>query len=414
MKRAAILAVLLAPAVSAFATDGYFSHGYGTPYKAMAGAGVALSLHTLAPATNPAAAVFLDRQLDVSLAVFNPNREFAVFGAPSGFPGTFGLAPGTTESQQRFFPIPSLGVNWKLGGDAAFGIAAYGNGGMDTHYHARVFGFDPTGVDLSQMFLAPTYARRFGGRHAIGVSPILAFQRFEALGLAAFSPFSHDAANLTDHDHDDSFGAGVRVGYLGQLGDRFSIGASYQSPIWMTRLKTYGGLFAEDGRFDIPQNFSVGIAVKPAQKLTVAADVQRIFYSQVKSVGNAMLPNLMLQPLGMDQGAGFGWQDMTVWKLGVQYAAVKDVTLRGGYSFGHQPIPSSEVLFNILAPGVMEHHATAGLSWKFRGNRALNLALMRAFSASVEGPNPLEAPGRQSIQLKMNQWELELGLSFGF
>jgi hypothetical protein len=39
---------------------------------------------------------------------------------------------------------------------------------------------------------------------------------------------------------------------------------------------------------------------------------------------------------------------------------------------------------------------------------------MRAFSHSVDGPNPLELPGRQSVELKMNQWEIELGYSWGF
>ena len=54
--RAAALAALCVAALpqSALATNGYFSHGYGTQSKAMAGTGVARSLDTLAPATNPA------------------------------------------------------------------------------------------------------------------------------------------------------------------------------------------------------------------------------------------------------------------------------------------------------------------------------------------------------------------------
>jgi len=35
-------------------------------------------------------------------------------------------------------------------------------------------------------------------------------------------------------------------------------------------------------------------------------------------------------------------------------------------------------------------------------------------SKSVSGPNPLEAPGAQQIQLKMHEWEIEFGYSFGF
>jgi hypothetical protein len=107
----AAFAIILGVAVGtapAYATNGYFSHGYGTHYKGMGGAGVALSLNTLAPATNPASLAFLGNRWDVGLAVFNPNRFYDVIGNPSGFPGTFGLTPGHVESGSSSFFIPSL------------------------------------------------------------------------------------------------------------------------------------------------------------------------------------------------------------------------------------------------------------------------------------------------------------------
>ena len=98
MKRISIpalgtLAFLLAASSPVGATDGYFANGYGTNYKAMAGAGVALYLGTQAPATNPASMAFLGRRFDIGVEAFNPNRQFTVSGSPSGYPGTFGLAP---------------------------------------------------------------------------------------------------------------------------------------------------------------------------------------------------------------------------------------------------------------------------------------------------------------------------------
>ena len=62
MKRARMLTLVAAiglVASSAYATNGYFSHGYGAYYKALAGAGVAFPLNSLAPATNPAALVYV-------------------------------------------------------------------------------------------------------------------------------------------------------------------------------------------------------------------------------------------------------------------------------------------------------------------------------------------------------------------
>jgi long-chain fatty acid transport protein len=400
-------------AAPAPASDGYFANGYGTHYKAMAGAGVALCLGTQAPATNPAAMAFLGPRYDVGIEVFNPNRQFSVTGAPSGYPGTFGLAPGTVESGSRYFPIPSLGANWKVGENGAFGIAAYGNGGMNTDYAAAVFGVAPAGIDMSQMFLAPTYANKFG-RHALGVSAVLAYQRFEAKGLQAFGPMSSNADALTNNDHANSYGAGVRVGYLGQLTDWLSVGVSYQSRISMSKFDKYAGLFAEKGGFDIPQTLTGGVALKPVERLTVALDVQWINYQSIKSVGSDFLPNLTLSPLGTDAGAGFGWHDMTIYKAGLQYEAKPDWTLRAGYSYGKQPIRDNEALINILAPGVIEHHITAGLTYALRKGQAVNFAVVRAIPTSVSGGNNLEVPGRQTIELTMDQWEFDVSYSFGF
>jgi long-chain fatty acid transport protein len=87
------VAALTAPTRS-LATNGYFEHGYGTQSKGMAGAGAALALDGISVATDPASLAFLGDRLDVGLALFNPNRDYEVTGAPSGHPGTFGLAPG--------------------------------------------------------------------------------------------------------------------------------------------------------------------------------------------------------------------------------------------------------------------------------------------------------------------------------
>lgn len=43
-----------------------------------------------------------------------------------------------------------------------------------------------------------------------------------------------------------------------------------------------------------------------------------------------------------------------------------------------------------------------------------NFAIVRAIPKSVAGPNNLEVPDRQSIELKMDQWEFDVSYSFGF
>lgn len=416
MKKVFSIALMLALAAGiSTATNGYFSHGYGTPYMAMAGAGSALSLSSLGAAVNPAAVSFMGNRYDLGLALFNPDREFAVTGEPSGYPGTFGLVPGIVTSDSKHFPIPSLGMTRSLNERLSFGLAVYGNGGMNTNYPTAAFyGTSPTGVNLSQLFVAPTLSMKVTPDHAVGISPIFAYQYFKAEGLQAFSGFSENPSKLSNNKTDGSLGFGVRVGYQGHWAPFLSVGASYQTRIAMGDFKEYAGLFAESGGFDIPANWTVGVALHPMSDLTVALDVQQIYYSDIPSVANPFDPAafFMGKLLGGSEGAGFGWEDMTVYKGGLQWSGITGWDWRVGYSYGSQPIPESEVLFNILAPGVIEQHLTFGFSRGLGGSKQLHLAVMHAFSNDVSGPNPMEVPGLQAIQLKMSQWLLELGFSF--
>ena len=418
MTKAKFLVVLtlmfILAAGTAHATNGYFAHGYGTFYKALAGAGVAMPFNTLAPSTNPAAMVYVGKRYDLGVSMFAPDRQYTVTGNPSGFPGTFGLAPGTVESGSTLFAIPGFGANWMVGENSSFGIALYGNGGMNTDYDFRTFGFEPTGVNLSQMFITPTYAVKLADNHAVGFTGILAYQMFEGKGLQAFSPFSSDPANLTNNESASSFGGGVRIGYLGELSPMFSLGASWQSKVYMGKLKDYQGLFAEQGGFDIPMTWTLGMAIKPNEALAILFDLQRIHYSDVNSIANPLLPNLMQSQLGNDDGSGFGWEDTTVYKFGVHFTSHPGLTWMGGYSYQGQPIPESEMLFNIVAPGIVEQHLTFGVSKGIGESKAINFALMRAFRKEIDGPNTLEAPGFQTIGLAMSQWEFDISFSFGF
>jgi long-chain fatty acid transport protein len=399
-----------------YATNGYFANGFGVNDQGLAGAGVALPQDTLDAAVNPANMAFVGKRYDFGLAFFNPNREYTVTGNPSPFPA-FGLTPGTVKSDAKWFVLPSLGANWMLDADSSIGLSIFGNGGMNTDYPTDTFhGDQRTGVDLMQLFIAPTYARKLAPHHALGITPILAIQRFTARGLQAFGNFgfSSDKDNLTDNGYSYSYGYGARIGYQGEIVPMLNLGLAYQTRTYMSEFKKYKGLFAEQGDFDIPSNWTVGLALKPMPELAFVFDVQRINYSEVKSINNPLVPGVTLTPgsLGTDGGAGFGWKDMTIYKVGVQWMSSRDWTWRVGYSKGNSPIEDSEVLFNILAPGVVEQHVTAGFTAATSKDQDLSFALTRALSHSVTGPNPLDPA--QTIELKMDQWEIALGYAWKY
>ncbi|HTP04887.1 MAG TPA: outer membrane protein transport protein, partial [Nitrospirota bacterium] len=334
-----LMVAMVFVAQSAYATNGYFANGYGVNDQALGGAGVALPQDSLDAAVNPANMAFLGKRYDFGLAFFNPNREYTVSGTPTGSPpAAFPLAPGTVKSNSTLFVLPSFGANWIIDSNSSFGLSIFGNGGMNTDYPTNTFGgSEPTGVDLMQLFIAPTYARKLGSKHAIGITPILAMQRFDAKGLQALGQlgFSSDPNNLTNNGYAYSYGYGARIGYQGEIvPNLLNLGLSYQTRTYMSAFNEYKGLFAEQGDFDIPSNWTAGLAVKASPELVFVLDVQRINYSEIKAINNPMLPNLQTAQLGNDGGAGFGWKDMWVYKVGVQWKSSKEWTWRAGYATG--------------------------------------------------------------------------------
>ncbi|MCB1631382.1 MAG: outer membrane protein transport protein [Pseudomonadales bacterium] len=420
----AIAALLAAP--GALATNGYFSHGYSMKEKALAGAGVALPQDALAAATNPAGMVKVGDRIDAGALIFSPHRSYTVRGNPSGAPGSFGLTPGTVKSGSEYFLIPHFGWNHMIDDERAIGVSVYGNGGMNTDWPGKAGGGAGTfyggafggkagaGVDLAQLFVNISYAQQIGESTAVGISPILAYQRFEGTGLAAFAAmgFSRDPARVTDKGHDNSFGYGARIGVTHEVQPGLVLGATYQTKIYMDEFDRYSGLFAEKGGFDIPATATIGLAWDTSPTTRLVFDVQRIWYSDIPSVGRRMLPGLMTAQLGDDKGAGFGWRDMTVFKLGYQWTVCRDWTWRVGYSFTDQPIPSSEVLFNILAPGIMEQHFTAGFTQRIAESSEWSFAVMYAPEKTVRGANPLDPV--QRITLRMDEWEVGASYAWKF
>lgn len=414
LKSSILTAALVgAIAVSGFGTDGYLAPGYGVKQQARGGAGVALPEDSLTAATNPAGMVFVGNRFDLGVSFFRPVRSGTIIGnqLPPGYPDADGDYDG---SGQKNFLIPELGYNHMFGRNMSLGLSVFGNGGMNTSYLTPIplLGTTAAGVDLQQMFVAPTFAIKVTPRNAFGVSLNIAYQRFEAQGLQNFaSPyFSIDPTHVTNRGYDSSFGWGTRVGWIGQVNRIVTLGATFQTRTYMQKFQQYRGLFAEQGGFDIPANFAGGAAIKVSRRATVALDVERILYGQVKSLGNSGSNQALL---GSNDGPGFGWHDITVPKVGVDYSVSHALTLRGGYNHSGVPFANAETFFNLLAPGVVQSHITAGATWNLRGGKELNFAYYHAFEKTVTGVSSIP-PGAGGGNANLRMYEDSVGISFGW
>lgn len=443
--------IVLLSAQGALATNGYYTHGLGVKNKGMAGAGTAMPQEAIAVSMNPASSVLLGDHFEAGISLFSPRRSYVAGPSQAnGQGGAFTISPGEVTSGSKLFVVPYMARTWKRTENTAYAVSFYGRGGMNTDYTTGSAMLDPdgpgpsavmtlpgaygagnAGVDLSQAFLDFSYSHKTGAL-AMGASLVLTGQAFEGNGFGNFAPYSRTfaasggttmPANLTDNGHDYSFGAGIRLGVIYAVSNKLNVALSLQSRIKMSEFDDYGDLFAEQGGFDIPSAVRAGISYKLTDTSSLHYDIEHTSFSEVDSVGNP-IQNLFGCPtagaggtdlsscLGGDHGAGFGWDDMTTHKFGYQWQSGRDDdwTYRVGFSHGSQPIESDQVLFNMMAPGVIQDHFTAGFTHKLDSGDEYSLQIMVAPQHTVKGRNTFDPT--QTIELKMHQFEVEFAYTW--
>ncbi len=115
------------------------------------------------------------------------------------------------------------------------GVSVYGNGGMNTEYKSGsalvpnsndpqfsmatlpgTYGAGTAGINLAQLFINVSFAKKINAKHAFGGSLLLVGQRLIVQGVDNFEGFSLDPDNLSGNRKSDSYGAGLKVGYQGR------------------------------------------------------------------------------------------------------------------------------------------------------------------------------------------------------
>jgi long-chain fatty acid transport protein len=386
--------------------------------------------------TIPGSAGLLGAPADIRVA-----DAFGMFNGISGdqFLQFFNYS-GDGDSDGPFY-IPELGFNYMLNDQMSLGLVVVGTGGMNTKYEGLAMfggGLDGSvatnsGINLEQVRILPTLGYKINDSHSVGVSLQIAYQQFKAWGLNRFvgttpqdARVSQNPDALNGKGRDDSWGFGISLGWQGKITDKLTIGAVYNSKIDMDEFDDYEGLFAEDGDLDVPENYGIGVAFQATDAFLVAFDIQYIKESDVDSVGNALqsgpfvggIPtgNNMFVPsnyLGTDNGSGFGWDDITVYKLGLEYQWNKNLLLRAGYSYADQPIDKDQTFFNILAPAIIEHHGTVGMTYTLDNGSEISMFYMHAFTNEVKGRNSIPAAfGGGEADIKMSQDAV--GIAYGW
>jgi long-chain fatty acid transport protein len=403
-----------------WASDGYFQSGFGQKVVAMGGASDGIVTGAMGGADNPASIAFAGESFSIGGTYFVPGRTASQTG------NAYGLN-GAVTSKDDNFVTPDFGFNTNINRRLSFGITVYGNGGMNTDYPVSLqdcpsssgksvpgnilCGQGHLGVNLDQLIIAPTLAYKVTPSFAVAISPQIIYQMFSAEGLQSFTADSIHPNSVTNRGGDNAPGIGVKIGFFWNISRTFALGGTFSPQAAMARFKKYAGLFAGDGAFNVPANFSVGFGYHPTPSLTFAMDFQRIFYAGIPSIADQSSNQELL---GSPNGPGAGWQNINVYKFGFADKLTSRFTVRGGLTHAGDPITPANVTVNIMAPSVSQNQLSGGITYHLSGRDQITATYTHAFNATLTGPANALLPGAGFDHISLESNSIGVGYMHTF
>ena len=156
------------------------------------------------------------------------------------------------------------------------------------------------------------------------------------------------------------------------------------------------GVYAEydlEVGMKLPQSIGFGMSYKASNTVRLGLDFEWINWSNAFDKMSIKLTNgtnsnvnTMMGSPNVNIDFPLNWKDAVIVKVGGEFDATKEVTLRLGYAFGSNPVPENTV-FPVF-PAIVENHLTLGGSYKFTNNISLNLALETVLNKDLTSTNP--------------------------
>jgi len=162
--------------------------------------------------------------------------------------------------------------------------------------------------------------------------------------------------------------------------------------------KGYSATYDITNDFEVPMSIGFGCMISPKDNFRLALDVEWINWSKsAKSMkltltnGANYNINKVLGQGGVGQPAlvvdfPLNWEDAILIKIGGEYDFSKTFTVRAGYSYGNNPIPTTTVV--PIVPAVLVHRISAGTTLNITNRALLNLAVEYGLKNSETSVTP--------------------------
>jgi long-chain fatty acid transport protein len=396
----ALLAIGLASVPVAVRAQGVVAPGAGPINRSMAGASTAAAVDLGSSYWNPATLGFLEREevLIGSELVF-PSLHYSA-GLRAG--AINGLYPptnryGTARSDSGVPTNLAVGASWKLVPDSplTMGILINGVVGGNVNYAGSFttptlgprrppsfFGLGPVYANTALLSIKPMAAYRLGDRISVAAAPVITTGTVQ-FNPAFFAPGPPDQFGVPTFPPATNsrpfWGGGFELGVMVELDDAWSLGFSYKSPVWQEKwsYNSYDpdlsprtiGVQAE-----VPAIYSWGVAYRGVERLLVDVDLRYFDYRNAALWGDSIA------------SGGLAWKSIFAVAVGGQYELTERLTLRGGYLFNENPIDAATTLFNIQAPGFIQHTLSLGATLRLNENILFTAGWVHGFRNAVEGP----------------------------
>lgn len=241
----------------------------------------------------------------------------------------------------------------------------------------RLPGFQTETTDIGSSFerslFAPRVEREFGEGGILGVSAIIAHQRYSAAGLGLWAAETREDSlfylpSYTPYQ-ESGYGTGVRLDVRQELVEGIALDAGFQSRIDMDEFAAYRGVYAQAADLDIPARASVSLAFQAGQRSWLNVSVERVMYSDINAFPSRYLPNRFLSLLGDSSSPAFSWDDLTVYSVGWAWTDGLNQQWHVDLSTRTQPSPSSALLNRAIAADLADSAMVVGYSRR-TGNRS--------------------------------------------
>jgi hypothetical protein len=263
------------------------------------------------------------------------------------------------------------------------------------------------GTSFERQLFAPGFEHQFSDNGVLGVSAIIAYQRYSAanLGLmAATSPDTNQWAFPSYSPYEESaYGTGVRLALRQEVVSGIALDAGFQSRIDMEDFAAFRGVYSQPADLDIPARARLGLAFQASEKSWLNVAVERVLYSEINAFASRNLPNRFLSLLGDSTSPSFDWEDLTVYSIGYTWSDGSDQQWHVDLSTRSQPSPTSQLLSNAIEGELANSAMIVGYSRRtgIRSQLNLNAAYAPseyAFGGSVLGVTTEELGQRFELE----------------